>query len=159
MKIRLILIGSALLLFSCLAPDEDRPFTGLALNIVNKTNKKIVNAKIKIGGIQNGEFIATELYLFPTINIRTNDTQSQNIAIDDNRWKPNLELVKSISNNAYFTVELEGKDEILLYESFDNNKLLNINIVENGIIKSNYGGRLGVSISENSITGTFHVDN
>ena len=112
-----------LLSFSCAAL-EHGPYDGFAIKIINETNSEIVSAKITIGGVKNERFIGTESYLLPKIGITENDHLSyQNIAFDGNRWKPNLELVKAISDSAYFVVQLEGEVPVLLYDALSIIKL------------------------------------
>ena len=154
MKTKLILICCTLLFISCL-PDEEEVRIGFMFTIINKTNIEYENVKITIGGIQNGSFIGTESYTLPTIRIRNNDTEAQYAAVDNKRWEPNLTLIKAISEEAYFTVQTEGGTEILLYDKFQNDRLVNAKITENGIIKSNYGGDLSISIYEDTIRGLF----
>jgi hypothetical protein len=155
MKTKLIIICCALLFISCLE-DEDRVRIGFTFEIVNLTNLEFENVKVTIGGLQNGEFVGTESYTLPSIWIRSSNSEVQNVAIDNNRWKPNLNLIKAISEQAYFTVQLEGESPILLYDSFENDVLISAKITENGIIKNKYGGALIINLYSNGdIRGQF----
>jgi hypothetical protein len=82
----------------------------------------------------------------------TSGNQSQSFAIDNNRWKPNLSLVKEILEKAYFTVQLDGKDLILLYDNFDfeQGELVSIEIPENNVVRSS-DGLMFISIKEDTV--------
>jgi hypothetical protein len=154
-KTKLLITCCALLFISCLE-DEDRVRIGFTIEIVNLTNLEFENVKVTIGGLQNGEFVGTESYTLPSIWIRSSNSEVQNVAIDNNRWKPNLNLIKAISEQAYFTVQLEGESPILLYDSFENDVLISAKIIENGIIKNKYGGDLIINLYSNGdIRGQF----
>ena len=148
MKIKLMLIFCALLFISCLK-DEKETRIGFMFTIINSTNLEFENAKVTIGGLQNGGFVGTESYTFPNIWIRSNNSEAQNVAIDRERWRPDLNLVKEISEQAYFTVQLEGESPILLYNSFENDVLVNAKFTENGIIRNNYGCDLDINLFSN----------
>ena len=155
MKTKLILFLCVLLLVSCL-PDEEEDRIGFMFKIVNLTNSEFENVKVTIGGLQNGEFVGTESYTLPTIWIRNNNSEAQYVATSGNRWRPDLSLVKAISEQAYFTVQLEGESPILLYDSFENDVLVSAKITENGILKPKYGGDLSISLFSNvDIRGLF----
>jgi hypothetical protein len=157
MKTKLIIICCTLLVTSCFH-DEGYVRTGFMFDIVNDTDIEYENVKVTIGGIDNnGEFVGTQSYTLPPIRIRNNNSDSQYVAVDYNRWRPNLNLVKEISDKAYFRVQLEGKAPVLLYDSFDNDILVSAKITENGLVKNNYGGDLSINLYENGlIRGRFH---
>jgi len=159
MKLKLILFCSAFLILSCGSLDGERDPIGFNFKIANDSGVEINNAKITIGGLKNGEFVGTESYLLPKIRIRKSNTETQFIAINDNRWKPNLNLIMAISDKAYFTVQLEGKKEVLLYNAYESNKLVSAEIAKNGIIISNYGGVLSIGITKDSINALFFENN
>jgi len=154
MKTKLILICCTLLFASCFLDEQDVR-SGFMFSISNTTNLEYENVKVTIGGFQNGNFIGTESYTLPTIRVRNNDSEAQYVAVDHNRWRPNLNLVKEISEKAYFTVQLEGETPVLLYDAFNNTLLVSAKITENGILKSIYGGDLDIVILDNSINGSF----
>jgi hypothetical protein len=155
MKTKLIIICCALLFISCLE-DEEEAQIGFTFTIANQSSAEHENVKITIGGIENGEFVGTESYIFPKILVLSNDwpdtsgNQSQSFAIDNNRWKPNLSLVKEISEKAYFTVQLDGKEAILLYDA--SGVLANILIPENNLVRSS-DGLMFISIKEDTVLG------
>jgi hypothetical protein len=155
MKTKLIIICCALLFISCL-PDEEEAQIGFTFTIANQSSVEHENVKITIGGIENGEFVGTDSYIFPKIMVLSNDwpdtsgNQSQSFAIDNNRWKPNLSLVKEISEKAYFTVQLDGKEAILLYDA--SSVLANILIPENNLVRSS-DGLMFISIKEDTVLG------
>ena len=154
MKLKIALLCCVLLFISCL-PDEERGRIGVMFEIINLSNLEHKNVKITIGGIEDGNFVGTESYILPTIRIRNNNTDIQYVAVDYNRWKPNLNLVKKISDKAYFTVQLEDKPPVLLYEEYDSTKLVCAEFVNNGIMKIDYGGYLSIVFHENSVKGLF----
>ena len=155
MKTKLLIICCALLFISCLE-DEDRVRIGFTFEIINSTDLEFENVKVTIGGLQNGEFVGTESYTLPNIWIRSSNSEAQFVAIDNNRWRPNLNSIKEISEQAYFTVQLEGESPILLYDSFENDVLISAKITENGIIKNKYGGALIINLYSNGdIRGQF----
>jgi len=152
MKLKLILYCSTFLLLSCGSLDGDRVQFGFTFDVSNDSGVEINNAKITIGGLKNGEFVGTESYLLPTIRIREYNWESQLIAINDNRWEPNLELIRSIpSEKAYFSIELEGRNPILLYNK-KNNEIVSVALSNNIIIK-NDDGKLQIVIEKDTIFG------
>ena len=148
MKTKLIIICCALLFISCL-PDEEEAQIGFMFKIINSTDLEFENVKVTIGGLQNGEFVGTESYTLPNIWIRSSNTEAQFVAIDNNRWRPNLNLIKEISEQAYFTVQLEGESPILLYDIFENDVLVSARITENSVIKNKYSGNFSISLYGN----------
>jgi hypothetical protein len=149
MKFKIIapLLICTLTFISC-ASLEDGPFVGFKLTINNLTNVEYDNAKILIGGMQNGEFVSTESFELPTIIIRPNESFSQVVAFDENSWKPNLGLIAEISDRAYFAFQFENSEQILLYDSFNSSELINFSIIENAIVKRDYGGDLIITLDE-----------
>ena len=161
MKFKIIapLLICTLTFISC-ASLEDGPFVGIGIDIGNLTNEEYNNAKLLIGGMQNGTFISTESYDLPTINVRPNESYGQTVAIGENRWKPDLSLIAEISDRAYFAFQFENSEQILLYDSFNSSELINFSIIENAIVKRDYGGRLNITINENqSVMVIFREDN
>jgi len=154
MKTKLILICFTLLFISC-SPEEEGVRIGFMFRISNTTDLEYENIKITIGGIKNGSFVGTESYTLPTIRIRNNNSEAQFAAVDHNRWRPDLNLVQTISEKAYFTLQLEGESPILLYDSFDDNVIVSACFTKNENIIHNYGGNLNIIIYENSIKGLF----
>jgi hypothetical protein len=160
MKFKIIapLLICTLTFISC-ASLEDGPFVGFKLDIGNLTNEEYNNAKLLIGGMQNGTFISTESYDLPTIIIRPNESFSQVVAFDENRWKPDLSLIAEISDRAYFAFQFENSEQILLYDSFNSSELINFSIIENAIVKRDYGGDLIITLDEGQTArAIFHED-
>jgi hypothetical protein len=160
MKIKILIIICCCFLVSCFFEDEDRDQFGFTFTALNKSGVEHENVKITIGGMENGEFIGTDSYTFPKILVLSNDwpdttgNQTQSFAFYEERWNPNLAEVKVISNRAYFTIELEGEEPILLYDNFGNgiDELVSIEIPENSIIKNDIG-KLYITITQNDLFG------
>jgi len=157
MKFKIIapLLICTLTFISC-ASLEDGPFVGFKLDIINKTDNEIQNAKILIGGMQNGEFVSTESFELPTINVRPNESYGQTVAIDENRWKPDLSLIAEISNRAYFAFQFENGNQVLLLRNSD---LFAFEIEENNNLKLDFGAMISISVFQNSaMISSFYED-
>ena len=157
MKFKIIapLLICTLTFISC-ASLEDGPFVGFKLDIINKTDNEIQNAKILIGGMQNGEFVSTESFELPTINVRPNESYGQTVAIDENRWKPDLSLIAEISNRAYFAYQFENGNQVLLLRNSD---LFAFEIEENNNLKLDFGAMISISVFQNSaMISSFYED-
>lgn len=152
-KIIVSLFICTLTFISC-ASLEDGPFVGFKLTINNLTNVEYDNAKILIGGMQNGEFVSTESFELPTIIVRPNESYSQVVAFDENRWKPNFNLITEISEFAYFAVQFED-GSIAVATNGLGSDILKYDILENGNVKSFYGVYLSISILDNYATRGF----
>jgi len=146
--------------------DEDRDQFGFTFTALNKSGVEHENVKITIGGMENGEFVGTDSYIFPKILVISNDwpdttgNQSQSFAFYEERWNPDLAKVKVISDKAYFTIQLEGKEPILLYDNFGNGQgeLVSIEIPRNNIIK-NDDGKMIISFENDSVYGDLYTFN
>ena len=157
MKFKIIapLLICTLTFISC-ASLEDGPFVGFKLDIINKTDNEIQNAKILIGGMQNGEFVSTESFELPTIIIRPNESFYQVVAFDENRWKPDLSLIAEISNRAYFAFQFENGNQALLLRNSD---LFAFEIEENNNLKLDFGAMISISVFQNSaMISSFYED-
>ncbi|MDA9070949.1 hypothetical protein OAB17_00645 [Flavobacteriaceae bacterium] len=157
MKFKIIapLLICTLTFISC-ASLEDGPFVGFKLDIINKTDNEIQNAKILIGGMQNGEFVSTESFELPTIIIRPNESFYQVVAFDENRWKPDLSLIAEISNRAYFAFQFENGNQVLLLRNSD---LFAFEIEENNNLKLDFGAMISISVFQNSaMISSFYED-
>lgn len=148
MKFKIIapLLICTLTFISC-ASLEDGPFVGIGIDIGNLTNEEYNNAKLLIGGMQNGTFISTESYDLPTIIIRPNESFYQVVAFDENRWKPDLSLIAEISNRAYFAFQFENGNQVLLLRNSD---LFAFEIEENNNLKLDFGAMISISVFQNS---------
>lgn len=159
MKIKVLIIICCCFLVSCME-DEDRDQFGFTFTVSNKSGLEHENVRITIGGMENGTFIGTDSYIFPKILVLSNDwpdttgNQSQSFAFYEERWNPDLAEVKAISNRAYFTIELEGEDPILLYDNFgsDQGELVSFQIPEDNVIKNDFG-RMDISFEFNTVLG------
>ena len=160
MKIKILIIICCCFLVSCFFEDEDRDQFGFTFTIANQSGMEHDNVRITIGGIEDGEFIGTDSFTFPKILVLSNDwpdttgNQSQSFPFYEDRWNPDLGEIKTISNRAYFTIELEGEEPILLYDNFGNgiDELVSIEIPENSIIKNDIG-KLYITITQNDLFG------
>ncbi|MEN8805587.1 MAG: hypothetical protein ABF278_08180 [Wenyingzhuangia sp.] len=140
--------------------DEDRDQFGFTFTIANKSGVEHENVKITIGGMENGEFVGTDSYIFPKILVLSNDwpdttgNQSQSFAFYEQRWNPDLAKVKAISDKAYFSIQLEGQTPIQLYDNFANGQgeLVSIDIPENNIVKNDFGD-LHITIETDNVFG------
>ena len=147
MKIKVLIIICCCFLVSCFFEDEDRDQFGFTFTALNKSGVEHENVRITIGGMENGEFIGTDSYTFPKILVLSNDwpdttgNQSQSFAFYEERWNPDLSRVKAISDKAYFTVQLDGGNPILLYDNYSTgqNELTSFDIPENNIVKNDFG--------------------
>ena len=154
-KIIVSLFICTLTFISC-ASLEDGPFVGFKLTINNLTNVEYDNAKILIGGMQNGEFVSTESFELPTIIIRPNESFYQVVAFDENRWKPDLSLIAEISNRAYFAFQFENGNQVLLLRNSD---LFAFEIEENNNLKLDFGAMISISVFQNSaMISSFYED-
>ena len=164
MKIKILIIICCCFLVSCFFEDEDRDQFGFTFKVANRSGMEHENVRITIGGMENGEFIGTDYYIFPKILVLSNDwpdttgNQTQSFAFYEERWNPNLAEVKVISNRAYFTIELEGEEPILLYDYQGSNQgeILSFEIPENNTIVNNFG-RINISFESNTILGDLLV--
>ena len=164
MKIKILIIICCCFLVSCFFEDEDRDQFGFTFTIANQSGMEHDNVRITIGGIEDGEFIGTDSFTFPKILVLSNDwpdttgNQSQSFAFYEDRWNPDLGEIKTISNRAYFTIELEGEEPILLYDYQGSNQgeILNFEIPENNTIVNNFG-RINISFESNTILGDLLV--
>ena len=144
--------------------DEDRDQFGFTFTVSNKSGLEHENVRITIGGMENGEFIGTDSYIFPKILVLSNDwpdttgNQSQSFAFYEERWNPDLAEVKAISNRAYFTIELEGEDPILLYDNFgsDQGELVSFQIPVDNVIKNDFG-RMDISFEFDTVLGDLFI--
>ena len=156
MKTKLILIFFSFLFISCVPDDEQEARFGIKFEIINKTSLEYSNVKVNIGGLQDGTFFGTDFYSLPTIRIRDNASDIQYAATDYNRWRPNLDLIKGISDKAYFTVQLTGKEPVLLYDTFDDTKIISAQITENGVVKDYYAIILTIRIYDSYIDASLY---
>ena len=156
----IVIICSVFFLTSCsLDGMTTHDYKGFHIDISNDSGVEQRNAKLTIGGIKDGQFIGTESFSFPVIRIRQSSSDIQLIAYDDTRWQPNLDLIRAISDTAYFTVQLENQEPVLLYDSWEKytGELVSLAIPA-GIIINKDNGNLGIGIYKNSITAHLSAD-
>jgi hypothetical protein len=159
MKI-IIFVSFLVVLTSCDISDPEADKIGFEISVANDSGVNYDNAKLMIGGMKDGKFIKTESYSLPTLFARTSNNESQTIALDDNRWKPNLDLIRAIpSNRAYFSIQFEGKEEVLLYDFWEKYKgeLVSVTISEGRVIK-NDDGELTISIEKDTVLAHLRSD-
>lgn len=159
MKLRFFLIYTVLIsCYSCIPELEDGAYVGVGIDIVNVTNTEFENVKLHVGGIKDDKFISTDFYELPTIIVRPNESFSQVVTIDETRWKTDLNKIYEISSDAYFAIEFED-DNIILVEDYNKGGLVYFSTKKNNLIKKKYGGTLNIHIDEKSIvTGRFFED-
>jgi len=163
MKTKFLIIICCCFLLSCME-DEDRDQFGFTFTIANKSGVEHENVKITIGGMENGEFVGTDSYIFPKILVLSNDwpdttgNQSQSFAFYEQRWNPDLAKVKAISDKAYFSIQLEGQTSILLYDNQGGNQgeLLSFEIPQKNIVVNNYG-KMSISFESDTVLGDLTV--
>ncbi len=149
MKQKIIIITVVLtLIISCVPPIDEGPFVGIEINIFNLTENEIENAKLLIGGMENEAFISTESFALPTLIVRPDENYYQVVALDENRWKPNLNLINEISDKAYFAFQFEDGEQILLSR---NGILQTFEIMENESVKANYGVSISISLKQDTV--------
>jgi hypothetical protein len=148
----IVIICSVFFLISCDVSIEPEEYDGFSIDIAND-DVVLRNAKLTIGGIKDGNFIGTESFSLPVINVRENMSQSQNIAFNETRWLPNLNLIRAISNKAYFTLDIEGKSPVPLSDSWGERKgeLLSF-AIPIGIIINRRNANLGINIAKDSLS-------
>ncbi len=159
MKKVIIFVSFLVVLASCDISDEDEDKFGFVFTVTNNLSAEHDNAKITIGGMKDGKFVGTESYTFPKLLTTQYHGWYQWVAHNE-RWNPNLDLIRAIpSEKAYFSIQLEGKEEIVLYDSWEKHQgdLVNIAIPKGTIIK-NDDGHLSISIGENNVLAHLHSD-
>jgi len=148
MKLQRLIIVLTLLVFASCVKDEDRVFEGFTFVITNETDIEY-DAEIFIGGMENGVFVWTESKLITKIKSGGNNPH---YFIDENRWKPNLELIRALpSENCYFKLKLTNNREEIL-KIYNTTNPFNIDISNE---KKNEGdeGRMYLYIHDDKVFG------
>ena len=162
MKTKFLIVFSCLLLSSCILKDGDIDLYGITFSIANNTNQTYENASITIGGMKDGEFIGTESYKLPTLKIissydwNTYGDNKQEVATGQNRWNPNLDLIRQIpSEKAYFKLTLAGNETLLRNINYENGVLTTLvsRAIPKGYSFVNDDGLISIGIWEEGITG------
>lgn len=161
MKTKNLILISCLFLASCISQDGDLDEYGITFSIANNTNQTYENASITIGGMKDGEFIGTESYKLPILKIigyydwNTYGDNREEIAIGQNRWNPNLDLIRAIpSEKVYFKLKLaEGSETLLRNVNFENGTLTTLvsRAIPKGYSFYNDDGDLSIAIWEEGI--------
>ena len=146
-----------ILLTACYPTIEGESFVGFQIDIVNERNSEINNAKLLIGIITNNNFTATENINIPNLIVKSSENFGKTIAIDENRWKPNLELISKTSNQAHFAIQFES-GEIKILDIWRGEGKLTFDVLEDGKVKTFYGNRLFITILEDSVNGSISKD-
>jgi len=128
-----------LILYSCGDigdPGGEPIYEGFVFSVLNRT-KDIFQGKILIGAIQDNTFKATDSIVFNrSLEIGGLDLFSH--FVGENRWKPDLEKIRKISNQCYFKIKLSnGRKEILL--DFDTNDFFNLDLPSDNFFTGDYG--------------------
>lgn len=148
MKLQRLIIILTLFVFTSCVKDEDRVFEGLTFVITNETDIEY-DAEIFIGGMENGVFVWTESKLIAKIKLGGNNPH---YFIDENRWKPNLELIRALSSeNCYFKLKLTNNREEIL-KIYNTTNPFNIDI-SNGKKIEGDEGRMYLYLYDDKVFG------
>lgn len=137
MKIKKILILLlSIFTFSCSDPGGDPIFQGFQINSFNGTNN-ILNGELVIGGCIKGNFIPTDSIKLS--NIKTGRSHPLSNFFDENRWKPNLDKIRSLpSDRCCFKLKLsDGREELLT--EFESSDLLSLLLPNETNFKGSFG--------------------
>ncbi|GGF64158.1 hypothetical protein [Wenyingzhuangia marina] len=141
--------------------DEDADRIGISFDVSNNYPADIEGTKIVIGGInQEDIFIAVDTFNLPTIKLKSEIANSNDIGVDrqyiniiENRWNPDFDKIKTISDKAYFKAVLANGDNHLIEDSALE-ELSSINLVKHKVVK-NLLGRVVLYIDKDlKFTGT-----
>lgn len=119
------MLFSLILLFSCTGLGGETNFKGFQFSIWNDT-QQVLEAKIIIGGEQNGNYIATDSVLIEEIKIGGNNPSP--FFLNENRWKPDLDKIRNIpANECFFVIDLSnGRRERI--GRFQSNELFSLQL-------------------------------
>lgn len=153
----LFAIFSLLFLNSCINDVfNETPHEGITFSTFNK-DKDFTNIKISVGGMKNDEFIATESIIIPKLEFG-----SFTYFRDDNRWKPNLDLIRNIpSDSCYFWIKLtEERNELLTYyENYMYSGGVRFSVSEEKKYISGEDGYLIININKEKIRSRIDSEN
>lgn len=94
--------------YACEFVDVDPTYKGISLSIFNHTDKRF-EGKFYIGTISNSQFIATDSISVP--KIKFGEVNLSDYFVNENRWKPNLDKIRSLGSRCYFKMKLiEGSN-------------------------------------------------
>jgi hypothetical protein len=149
----LIIILSFILFISCEDPVGDPVFNGFTFTFSNNLYP-INDATLYIGGYKNGNFIKTDSITFLEIEKGNIHTTGSHFA-EENRWKPNLEKIRILSNDScYFKLKYKFvniREEILGRYNSAENFTLDISDGKDFFIGNK--GLIFITIKDNTITG------
>lgn len=130
-------------------PGGEPIYNGFEFSVLNRTNNTY-EGKILIGGLENNIFKATDSVNFSRpLEIGGLDLSSH--FVGDNRWQPNLETVRKISNKCYFKIKLNNnRNEVLL--DFDTNGFFSLDLPQSDFFKGG-NGKIFITIKEDNIWG------
>jgi hypothetical protein len=116
--------------------------------------------------MKDGEFIGTESYELPILKIinsyewNTYGDTRQEIATGQNRWNPNLDLIRAIpSEKVYFKLTLTERNETLLRNvNFESGTLTTLvsRVIPKGYSFINDDGALSIAIWEEGIVSRLY---
>ncbi|GGF64152.1 hypothetical protein [Wenyingzhuangia marina] len=141
--------------------DEDGTKIGIGFEIYNNYDKEIEDLKIIIGGInQEDIFVAVDTFNLPTIKLKSeiinsnDDGQTAQLINLKNRWNPDFDKIKTISDKAYFKAVLANGDNYLIESGGTIDKLISIDLVKHKVIKNLLGKVILYIDDELKVTGT-----
>ena len=144
-----ILILAVILFNACnIDGGIDTSYMGLSMDIYNETGE-LHNGKIFIGGLKNGEFEATDSITLS--NIKFENSKRNVFFIRENRWKPDLNKVRSISSKCYFKIKLSNSREEMVY-NYDLNEFFSLNLPNENYYVDDYGFLI-ISLENDNILG------
>lgn len=147
-KTHFLIIITIVLFSSCADPGGDPSFDGIKFVFGNRV-KPYFDAKVFIGGMQQGVFIPTDSIVVANIDIGVDNYYF----LDENRWKPNLELIRNIpSDSCYFMLQLDSQRKELIGR-YNDTKLLSAVLPEKNNNFSGDDGYVIIAIWEHEITG------
>lgn len=147
-KKTLLLVFTVLLIFSCADPGGDPVFDGFEFDIRNKTNKDY-SIEIVIGGMQNGNFIATDsIKLLPKIQMNN----SSFYFTGEDRWRPNLNKIRTLSSeHCFFKIKLSSH-RIEIIKKGILSEALSLKLPSGDFFEGDYG-RLIIAVWDHDVTG------
>lgn len=149
MKKQNIIIGLILFVLTSCVKDEDRTQYGFTISFSNNTTK-VYDAKMVIGGMKNGVFIATDSV---NVNqIKVGGDIHPYYFNGDNRWKPNLDKIKTIpSERCYFMLKLSNNRTEMIGR-YNQQEQMSLLLPNNDTFVDDFG-RLIIALWDNEVTG------
>ncbi len=136
-------------IFSSCVKDEDIVFNGFEFSFWNYT-KEVYDAKMIIGGMQNGVFKPTDS--IDVNQIKVGQGTNPYYFIGENRWKPDLDKIKAIpSQHCYFKIRLSPHREEMIKRS-GQSQILSLMLPNGDFFTGDYGSLI-FGIRDNEVTG------